>query len=130
MIPGVIKKIYDAKKLKLDNVEIWGDGESRREFMFASDLADFIDYSINKIETMPQNINVGIGKDYSINEYYQIIADVIGYKGNFSHDLSKPSGMKRKLIDNSKMKEFGWNNITNLEDGIKKTLEYYTKTKL
>ena len=74
---------------------------------------------------MPQNINVGIGTDYNINEYYKIIADVIGFKGKFKNDLSKPTGMKRKLIDNKKLKKFGWSHKTSLESGIKQTYEYF-----
>ena len=66
-------------------------GKSRREFMFSSDLADFISFAIKKIDKIPQNINVGVGFDYSINEHYKVIAEVIGYKGELTHDHSKPS---------------------------------------
>lgn len=127
MIPGAIKKIYDAKKNKEKNVIIWGDGSVRREFMYVEDLADFVRYAIENFEQMPQNINVGLGFDYSINEYYQIIADVIGYKGTFVHDLSKPVGMKQKLIDNSKLKDFGWKHKTSLKDGIHKSYKFFLK---
>jgi len=125
MIPGVINKIHKAKKNNLESVDIWGDGSVRREFMYASDFADFIYFAINRFNMMPQNINVGIGKDYTINDYYKIIADTIGYKGKFKKDLSKPIGMKRKLINNKKLKEFGWSPKTSLEHGIKQTYEYY-----
>jgi GDP-L-fucose synthase len=74
---------------------------------------------------MPQNIHVGLGYDYSINQYYQAIADVIGFNGKFVHDLSKPIGMKQKLIDDTKLKAFGWKHQTTLQEGIKKTVEYY-----
>ena len=128
MIPAVIKKIYEAKKNNSNFVEIWGDGSARREFMYAADLADFIFYAIENYNEMPQNINVGIGKDYSINEYYKIIADVIGYKGNFKNNLSKPIGMKKKLIDIKKLIKFGWSSKTSLELGIKNTYEYFLDT--
>jgi GDP-L-fucose synthase len=128
MIPAVIKKIYEAKINNSPTVEIWGDGESRREFMFASDLADFIEFMIDNFDRVPQNINIGLGKDYSINEYYKVIAEVIGYEGEFIHDLSKPTGMKQKLIDDSKIKELGWKHKTNLKKGIRKTLDYYIST--
>ena len=98
MVPGAIKKIHKAKKNNLESVDIWGDGLARREFMYTSDLADFIYYCIVNFERMPQNINVGIGKDYTINEYYKIIADVIGFKGKFKNDLSKPTGMEKNLL--------------------------------
>ena len=125
MVPGAIRKIHEAKEKNSETVDIWGDGQARREFMFTSDLADFIYYSIKHFDKMPQNINVGIGTDYNINEYYKIIADVIGFKGKFKNDLSKPTGMKRKLIDNKKLKKFGWSHKTSLESGIKQTYEYF-----
>ena len=127
MIPGVIKKISDAKKNNENNVIIWGDGSVRREFMYVEDLADFVWYAIENFEKMPQNINVGLGFDYSINEYYEIIADVIRYKGAFKYDFSKPVGMKQKLMDNSKLKDFGWIHKTTLQEGILKTYKFFQK---
>jgi GDP-L-fucose synthase len=127
MIPAVIKKIHEAKKNKLQFVDIWGDGHARREFMYASDLADFIYFAIKNFYKMPQNINVGIGEDHSINDYYKKIANIIGFKGKFINDLSKPIGMKKKLINNQKLIEFGWKHKTSLEDGIKRTYEYFLK---
>lgn len=125
MVPAVIKKIHEAKKNNLETINIWGDGLTKREFMYTSDLADFIYYSIVNFEKMPQNINVGIGKDYTINEYYKIISDIIGFKGKFKNDFSKPTGMKKKLIDNKKLNDFGWSYKTSLELGIKKTYKYF-----
>lgn len=127
MIPAVIKKISDAKEQGSKSIEIWGDGQARREFMYAGDLADFIYYSIQNFEKMPQNINVGLGNDYTINEYYQEIANVVGYDGEFKHDLSKPVGMKQKLLDNTKLESFGWHYKTELNEGIQKTYEYYLR---
>ena len=125
MIPAVIRKINDAKKNNLEFVDIWGDGLARREFMYAADFADFVFYAIDHFEKMPQNINVGLGYDYTINEYYQEIANVIGYQGSFTHDLSQPTGMRQKLIDDSRLKEFGWKCQTSLQQGIQKTYDYF-----
>lgn len=127
MVPAVIKKIYEAKVSNQNQIDIWGDGLSRREFMYVEDLADFIFYAITNFEAMPQNINVGLGFDYTINEYYQTIAKVIGFEGTFVHDLTKPVGMKQKLIDNSKLTQFGWKHSTSLEAGIEKTVDYFKK---
>ena len=127
MIPSVIRKLHEAKKNNQQEIDIWGNGEARREFMYAGDLANFIFYAIDNFQKMPQNLNVGLGQDYSINEYYQVIAKVVGYKGIFKHDLTKPVGMKQKLIDNKKLKEFGWSYTTSLEEGIRKTYSYYSK---
>jgi len=123
MIPAVIKKISDAKGEKY--IDIWGDGLARREFMYAADLADFIFYAIPKFEDMPQNINVGLGHDYTINEYYQEIAKVVGFTGGFVNDLSKPVGMKQKLINDEKLNQFGWSHKTKLFEGIRQTYEFY-----
>lgn len=125
MLPAVIKKIHEAKINSQAIVDIWGDGEARREFMYAEDLADFIYYAVENFESMPQNINVGLGHDYTINEYYKAIAEVVGYKGDFVHDLTKPIGMKQKLIDDSKLQKFGWKYKTSLKIGIQKTYDYY-----
>lgn len=125
MIPAVIKKIYEAKQNNAKDIDIWGDGLARREFMYTGDLADFVFYALENFEKMPQNINVGLGFDYTIIEYYQAIADVIGFKGKFIYDLTKPIGMRQKLIDDSKLKQFGWKHQTTLLQGIKKTLDYF-----
>ena len=125
MIPAVIRKINDAKNNNLKSIDIWGDGLARREFMYTADFADFIYYAIDNFEVMPQNINVGLGHDYTINEYYQKIADTVGYQGKFTHDLSRPTGMQQKLVDDTKLKAFGWQPQTTLEQGIQKTYEYF-----
>jgi nucleoside-diphosphate-sugar epimerase len=125
MIPAVIRKIDDASRSGLSKIDIWGDGEARREFMYAEDLAEFVFYAIERFESMPQNLNVGLGTDHTINEYYQAIASIVGYAGTFNHDLSKPVGMKQKLIDDSKLTEFGWSHKTSLEAGIRKTYQFY-----
>lgn len=125
MITSVIKKIADAKWEGKQIIDIWGDGLARREFMYAGDLADFIFYAIPRIENMPQNINVGLGHDYTINEYYEVVSKVIGFKGGVSHDLSKPVGINQRLVDTTRLREFGWKYSTSLETGIKKTYDYY-----
>jgi GDP-L-fucose synthase len=125
MIPAVIRKINDAKDENIESVSIWGDGLARREFMYVADFADFVYYAIDRFEVMPQNINVGLGHDYAINEYYQKIAEVVNYRGRFNHDLSRPTGMQQKLIDDTRLKEFGWQYQTTLEQGIQKTYDHF-----
>jgi len=127
MIPAVISKIYYAKSNNLKEVVIWGDGMARREFMYVEDLSNFIFYAIKKFDKMPQNINVGLGHDYTINQYYEEIAKLIGYKGRFINDLEKPIGMRQKLIDDTLIQKFGWKHKTNLCDGLSKTIEFYKK---
>ena len=125
MIPAVIRKINHAKNNNSECIDIWGDGLARREFMYAADFASFVYYAIGNFETMPQNINVGLGHDYSINEYYKKIADVVGFKGVFSYDLTRPTGMQQKLMEDSMLKKFGWQHQSTLEQGLQMTYQYY-----
>ena len=127
MIPSVIMKIFYAHTHNEREVSIWGDGTARREFMFATDLADFIWFSFNNINNVPEIINVGLGFDFSINEYYNTISNIIGYDGKFAHDLSKPTGMMQKLGDISNQEKLGWQPKTSLEQGIEITYKFYTE---
>jgi len=125
MIPSVIRKIDTALNNNTPSIDVWGDGSVRREFMYAGDLADFVLYSLNNFGAIPDLINVGLGYDYSITEYYKTIANIIGYQGDFSYDHTKPSGMKQKLVDISKQTQLGWSPKTTLESGIQKTYNFY-----
>lgn len=130
MIPSIIRKIYNAKKQNIPTVEIWGNGEARREFMYAGDIADCIAFTINNWEKVPILMNVGLGYDYSVNEYYESIKKLLGYNGTFTHDLTKPVGMKRKLLDVTRAARIGWHAKTSLEDGIRQTYEYFLKDRI
>lgn len=125
MIPSVIHKIHQAKINNKKQVTIWGNGEARREFIYAADFADFIWSNITKLDKIPEVLNIGLGYDYSINEYYQAIAEVIGYKGSFVHDTTKPVGMKQKLVDTTLLNSINWSSKTGLKEGIQKTYNYY-----
>jgi len=125
LIPAIIHKVYQAKCLGQNSVEIWGDGTARREFMFAGDLADVLIRSIRIFDGLPSLMNVGLGYDYSINEYYQVVAEVLGYDGGFTHDLLKPVGMARKLVDTERQLAWGWSARHSMREGVEKTCEYY-----
>lgn len=127
LIPAIIHKVYLARQAGEASVEIWGDGTARREFMYAGDLADAILKAINSFETLPGCMNIGLGHDYTINEYYQATADVLGYKGGFVHDLSKPVGMARKLVSIERQTTWGWKAQHELREGIEKTYEFYLR---
>ena len=124
LIPAVIRKIHHATKFN-KTVEIWGSGNARREFMFVDDLIDFINWSINNYDELPSLINVGLGTDCSVMEYYEIIADIVGFKGKFIHDLSKPEGMNRKLCSVKKQNDLGWKPKHTLTEGLQKTYNFY-----
>lgn len=125
MIPAVIHKLHEAKQQGLDSVEIWGSGQARREFLYAGDLADAVMRALTNFESLPSMINIGLGHDYTVNQYYEIAAKVVGYQGGFHHDLSKPTGMQRKLSDTRRAVEWGWQPGHTLEQGLAKTYQYY-----
>lgn len=127
LIPAIIHKIHQAKQSGQPAVEIWGDGNAQREFMYAGDLAEAIIRAIKNFDTLPLSMNVGLGHDYTINEYYQAAADVLGYQGSFVHDLSKPVGMARKLVSIERQVAWGWSAKTGLREGMEKTYEFYLK---
>jgi GDP-L-fucose synthase len=127
LVPAIIHKVHQAKCTGLVSVEIWGDGTARREFMYAGDLADAIVRAIQQFDTLPAYMNVGLGYDYTINEYYQAAAEVMGYTGDFVHDLSKPVGMARKLVSVEKQTAWGWQAQHDLRTGIEKIYDFYVK---
>lgn len=127
LLASIIRKMCAAKVAKKTNVSIWGDGTARREFTYVSDVADFVVNFMNDPHNSPQTLNLGIGSDYSVMEYYQEVAKVLQYKPTFVFDSSKPSGMKVKLMDSSIAQRFGWNPPTNLRVGIEKTVDWYLK---
>jgi GDP-L-fucose synthase len=125
MVPSAIRKIDDARRAGTPQVEIWGDGTARREFMYVGDLVDFVRHAIARWDTLPPLVNVGLGHDYTINEYYAEIAGVVGWDGQFTHDTSKLVGMKRKLLSVDLATEWGWTAPTSLADGLRLTYEHY-----
>ncbi len=125
MIPAVIRKLHLAKARRERTVDIWGDGTARREFMYAGDLADCVHRAMENFDSLPDLMNVGLGGDHSVNDYYGAVAEVVGYDGTFSHDLSKPAGMARKLVDISRLQDWGWKARTQLKDGIAAAYEFF-----
>lgn len=128
LIPAIIHKIDRAIRDGSKAVEIWGNGQARREFMFAEDLADALVRAVLEFETLPSLMNLGLGYDYSINEYYQVVAEVMGYQGEFVHDLTKPVGMARKLVNVDCQQAWGWRASHSLREGIDATYKYYLES--
>ena len=122
---AVIHKLHRAKVEGRDSVDIWGDGSARREFLYAGDLADAILAAIDRFDSLPPVLNIGAGVDHTVNEYYEVAAAVVGFAGTFVHDLSKPVGMMRKLMDVSRATAWGWSAATPLKEGLARTYEFY-----
>ena len=125
LIAAVIHKIHQAKLAGQMEVDIWGDGLARREFMNAADLADCLVEGVRRFDSMPRLMNVGLGRDYPVNDYYRAVAEVIGYGGRFIHDLSKPVGMKQKLVSIDRLSAWGWQSKISLHEGLAATYQYY-----
>lgn len=128
LVPAIIHKLHQAMNDGTPNVDIWGDGSARREFMYAGDLADAILRAVERFDTLPDVMNVGLGHDFTVNDYYRVGAEVVGYTGTFNHDLTKPVGMMRKLTDVSRAHGWGWSAKTSLEDGLRATYSYYLES--
>lgn len=129
LLPAIVRKVDEALESGAATVEIWGTGEARREFMFASDLAEGIWTAVTRFDDVPGSMNMGVGHDHSINDYYAAVARVIGWHGSFTHDLSKPVGMQQKLVSTDLQRTFGWMPSTSLEEAISLTYAHYRSLK-
>lgn len=130
LIPAIIHKVHQAKRSGQPTVEIWGDGTARREFMYAGDLADALVRAIREFDSLPNMMNIGLGHDHTINEYYKVAAEVMGYTGGFVHDLGKPVGMARKQVSVERQMSWGWHARSGLRKGIEETYQYYLQEHL
>jgi len=136
VLPALIRKFHEAKEKNKSEVVIWGSGNPLREFLFVEDLADAILFLMEKnnakdlYEQGISHLNIGTGKDLTINELAQLIAEIIDFKGKIIHDSSKPDGTPRKLLDVSRINSLGWEYKTELRDGMVKTYEHFKKKNL
>ena len=124
VVPALIRKFHDATIHAAPEVEIWGTGSPRREFLHVDDLADaalflMLNYDEERI------INVGTGEDVTIRELAETIAAIAGFRGDLVFDRSKPDGTPRKLLDVSRLKSLGWRPRIALKDGLAATYDWY-----
>jgi len=128
VLPALIRKIHEAKVAGHSTVEIWGTGTPRREFLHVDDLADACVMLLQTYDD-PEIVNVGCGDDITIGDLATLIADVVGYSGQFRFDPSKPDGTPRKLLDITKIRAMGWAPKIALRDGIASTYDAFLKVK-
>ena len=119
-LPALIKKIHNAKIRKEKNIILWGNGQSKREILYVDDLADAVIFFMNK-KIKHSLINIGTGKDMTIEKYAYKIMKIINYNTAIKFDKTKPNGTFRKTLDISLANSYGWKNKTSLENGLKKT---------
>jgi GDP-L-fucose synthase len=124
VLPALLRKFHEAKEEGHQEVEIWGTGRPRREFMHVDDLADACLFLLQH-PAPPDLINVGIGRDISIRELAELIQEVVGYRGRLRFDSTKPDGTPRKLLDVSAISRLGWTAQVPLRDGIEATYQWY-----
>ena len=124
VLPALIRKTHEAKMRGDDTVTIWGTGSPRREFLHADDCADALVFLL-KSYSGDEHVNVGSGEDISILELAQLVSTVVGYRGEIVHDLSKPDGTPRKLMDASVIRGMGWSPSIALERGIADTYKWF-----
>ncbi|HKP32617.1 MAG TPA: GDP-L-fucose synthase [Chitinophagaceae bacterium] len=118
VLPALIRKFHEAKVNNEPYVVLWGTGKPRREFLHADDLADAC-YFLMKNYNEPGLVNIGTGTDLEIGELALLIKKIVGYEGSIEHDLTKPDGTPRKLLDVSKLNNLGWKASISLEDGLR-----------
>ena len=126
VLPALIRKFHEAKKNGSPSVVLWGSGRPRREFLHADDLADACFFLMQNYNESGL-VNVGVGEDLEIKELAVLIGKIVGYNGEIQHDLTKPDGTPRKLMDVSKLHSFGWKARISLEEGLRSVYEEFKK---
>lgn len=133
VVPALIRKFHEAKITRSEGVEVWGSGKPLREFLYVDDMAEGCIYVMNleeevyqaHIETDSPLVNLGVGKDISIQDLAVLVKEVVGYEGNIVFDTSKPDGAPRKLLDVSRLTEMGWTAATPLKEGLAATYAWF-----
>lgn len=131
VIPALIRKFHEAKTAKSPSVVLWGTGAARREFLYADDLAEAVVFIMENLDAADlykqgiSQINIGTGEDIEIKRLAEIIKNIVGFEGEIEYDRAKPDGTPRKLLDVSRLNALGWKYSTTLENGLRKTYEWF-----
>jgi len=135
VIPALMRRFHEAKISNDPQVEVWGTGNARREFLYVDDMAEACihvmnldqDVYIRNTEPMLSHINVGTGRDVTINELAKTISDVVGYQGEIVWNKDMPDGTPRKLMDVSRIQALGWEAKTQLYEGLEYTYQWFSE---
>jgi len=131
VLPAFIRKFHEAKVNNHESVTIWGSGKPMREFLYVEDLADAILFLTENIDAYDlyekdiSHINIGSGKDITIDDLAKLIVEIVGFEGKIIHDETKPDGTPRKLMDVSRINKLGWKYKTELREGLTKTYKWF-----
>jgi len=124
VLPAMIRKFHEAKENNNTPVTLWGSGTPMREFLFVDDMAASVIFALEN--RLPEHLyNVGTGIDLTIKELAELIQKIVGHTGEIIWDSEKPDGTPRKLMDVSKMHELGWTHKIDLENGIRRTYQWF-----
>ena len=126
VMPALIRKFAEAKESNANEVEIWGTGKPKREFLFVDDLAEAI-LTIDKKYNDVKPINVGFGEDISIKKLSYKLKKLFKFNGKIKFNKDFPDGTPRKLLDVKQIEKLGWRPKTSLEKGLIKTMNWYKK---
>ncbi len=124
VIPALIRKAHEAKLTNAPELVVWGSGTPRREFLHVDDLADAALYCMVNYEDTG-HLNIGVGRDISINELVVLICEIVGYTGKVTFDATKPDGTPRKILNVDRLNELGWKSSITLRDGLAQTYSWY-----
>ena len=124
VVAALIRRFHEAKVAGLGNVEVWGTGTPRREFLYVDDMADACMHLMKTYSEM-ELVNIGSGEDITIAEFARLVATIVGYGGTISYDASRPDGTPRKLLDVGRLANLGWRARTSLEDGLRLAYQAY-----
>ncbi|WP_298470669.1 GDP-L-fucose synthase [uncultured Erythrobacter sp.] len=124
VLPALIRKAHEAKLAGADSMELWGTGSAKREFLHVDDLADACVFLLKEFSDHG-HVNVGCGEDISILDLVKLVNRIVGFEGEIVHDLSKPDGTPRKLLDTAKLTGLGWTPSIPLEEGIAATYDWF-----
>ena len=124
VLPALIRRYDEAVKSGADEVTNWGTGSPRREFLHVDDMADACLHLLERYDG-PQQVNVGTGRDSTIKEIAELVAEVVGYEGKTHWDTSKPDGTPQKLLDVSKLADEGWTAKIGMREGLESTVAWY-----
>jgi GDP-L-fucose synthase len=127
VIPGLIRRMHEAKQKGAPSLLIWGTGAPRREFIYSRDLAEASILVMNKYEEA-EPINLGTGSDISIAELAALLKEIIGFKGGISFDPSKPDGMPVKLLDSGKLRNLNWKPRASFRKALEETYQWFLQS--